>query len=123
MTKTRRILALIVAVLWSTTAAAHDGKGPHGGRLVDTGTHHLELVVANNTIDVFVSTKANTPIAATELTGLAIVVANGASNRIPLVASGSEKLTGQANANLASDTRSVVRVTLADGRTIQASFD
>ena len=123
MTKAWLTSALIAAAMMSNPALAHEGKGPHGGRLADTGTHHLELVVTNDTIDVFVSTKASAPVPVTDLTGLAIVIADGASSRIPLVASGSEKLTGKASAKLAPDTKSVVRVKLADGQTIQASFD
>ncbi|MDB5486179.1 MAG: hypothetical protein JWR29_2083 [Tardiphaga sp.] len=122
MMKATQTLALIAAAIWSTAALAHDGMGPHGGRLADTGTHHLELVVTKDKIDVFVSTKASAPIAANDLTGLAIIVANGASTRIALAASG-EKLTGQASAPLADDAKTIVRVKLADGQTIQASFD
>lgn len=114
------ILATLTAL--TSAASAHEGMGPHGGRLVDLPKHHLELVVKADGVEVFVSDKASQPIPATGLTGLAIIVTGGGSTRIPLIGEGA-RLAGKTTAKLPNDAKSVVQVKLGDGQTIQASFD
>ncbi len=118
-----RIIMIGVAMILPGWAMAHDGAGPHGGRLVDLPKHHLELVVKNEVVDVFVSDQASRPISAAGLTGLAIVVTASGSTRIPLAATDANRLSGKADAKLPGGAKSVVQVRLADGQTIQASFD
>lgn len=121
--KMTRMIAFGAAMALSGWAVAHEGHGPNGGRLADLPKHHLELIVKNDTVEVFVSDKESQPIAATGLTGLAIVVTAAGSTRIPLAASDASRLSGKAAATLPDGAKSIVRVKLADGQTIQASFD
>ncbi len=120
--KSHTILVLAAMVISSAYAIAHDDAGPHGGRLADASKHHLELVIRNDLVEVFVSDKANQPVPATGLTGLAILVASATSTRIALTGEG-DKLSGKAATRLPHNAKSVVQVKLPDGQTIQASFD
>ena len=114
---------LASALLFGGAAVAHQGMGPHGGRLADLPKHHLELVMKNDMVEVFVSDKASQPVPATGLTGLVLVVTGGTPTRIPLAATDGNKLTGKTPTKLPDSAKSVVQIKLADGQTIQASFD
>ena len=120
--KTTTTMLAFAMVLSGAAAHAHEGVGPHGGRLADTPKYHVELVVTNDTVDVFLSDKASKPVPATGLTGLAIIVTGGASARIVLAGDGA-KLSGKTTSKLPDIAKSVVQVKLGDGQTIQASFD
>jgi hypothetical protein len=120
----RRLGLLAVMLVGSVhVAGAHEGIGPHGGRLADTGTHHLELVVADEAVTVFLSTNANAPVQTKDLSGLAIVSGSSGSSRITLAPSGENRLAGKATTPVSAKAKTVVRVTMPDGNVIQGSFD
>lgn len=115
---------LIGAVIASAGAAwAHDGKGPHGGRIADAEPYHVELVVKSDSIEVFISDAGEKPIAASGFKGTAILIAGGKSQRIVLAPVDGTRLSGQATAALPSRPKGVVQLTAPDGKTAQARFD
>ena len=118
-----RYLLIGVLFTWSGTASAHDAKGMHGGRVVDAGSYHVELVVSSGAIDVFISDGSEKPVAASGYNGMAILVADGKSQRVVLTPVGGVRLSGTATAGLPNHPKGVVQLTAPDGKTIQAKFD
>ena len=114
---------LIGALSWSGAALAHEAKGKHGGRIVDAGSYHVEMVLKSDTIDVFISDASEKPVATSGFKGTAILVVDGKSQRIVLAPVEGTRLSGSATAALPDQSTGVVQLTGPDGKTIQAKFD
>ena len=115
---------LIAALLTSAgSAGAHEAKGKNGGRLVDAGSYHVEIVVKSEVVDVFISNQGDKPVAAAGFKGMAILVAGGKSQRVVLTPVEGTRLSGSAAAALPDRPKGVVQLTGPDGKTSQAKFD
>ena len=115
---------LIAALLTSAGSAwAHEAKGKNGGRLVDAGSYHVEMVVKSDVVDVFISDQDDKPVAASGFKGMAILVAGGKSQRVLLAPVEGTRLSGSAAAALPDRPKGVVQLTGPDGKTSQAKFD
>jgi len=113
------ILTLMLAV----PALAHDvAKGPNGGRVVEGGRYHVELVAKGTRVDVFLTDAGDKPVAAAGFKGVAILLVNGKSQRVPLTPEGS-RLTGSTSATLPGEPKGAVQITAPDGKTAQARFN
>ncbi len=119
----KHVITLAASLFLTAPALAHDTKGPHGGRQVDAGKMHVELVAKGAAVDVYVSDAAGKPVDASAFKGLAILIVGGKSTRIPLAPAGGDRLTGTANADLAATPKGAVQITTADGATLQGKFD
>jgi hypothetical protein len=118
-----RISLLIATLLTaSASALAHDVKARNGGRIVDAGAYHVEMVVKPDAVDVFISDQGEKPVAASGFKGTAILVAGGKSQRVVLAPVDDAKLSGNATA-LPDQPKAVVQLRAPDGKTIQAKFD
>lgn len=115
------IAALVVGTALSSGVLAHEAKGMHGGRVVDAGSYHVELVVAGPDISVFVTDSADKAVDPTGFKGSAILVSGGKTHRVSLAVDGA-KLIGKAEAALGADTKGVVQLTLPNGATAQGQF-
>ena len=63
-------LCALSFLLAASPIAAHEVKsGPNGGRVVEAGDFHVEMVAKNNTIDVFLTDHNDKAVAATGYTG------------------------------------------------------
>lgn len=115
---------LIFAVLLSLAlpAVAHDRKGPNGGRVADAGAYHVELVAKGSELALFVADTADKPVPPAGFKGLAILIVDGKSQRIPLEAA-DRKLSGTADVKLPANPKGVIQLTLPDGKTAQAKFN
>ena len=109
------------ALLAITPAIAHEGDGPHGGRIVDAGDYHVELVVKDSRVDVYLMDGDEKPVAATGFKGTAILKADGKAQRIALEPTG-DLLSGNSGAPLPADAKGVVQLTTPDGKTAQGQF-
>src|SRR5215207_7773048 len=114
------ILATIVCL--ALPAAAHDRKGPNGGRVADAGAYHVELVAKGSELTLFVADTADKPVPPDGFKGVAILVVDGKSQRIPLEAA-DRKLSGTAGVKLPANPKGVIQLTLPDGKTAQARFN
>jgi hypothetical protein len=103
-------------------ASAHDAKGPNGGRVLDAGEYHVELVAAGTKIDVFITDGADKPIAADGFKGVAILIVGGKSQRIVLEPSAG-KLTGVSASPVTANPKGVVQITPPNGKTAQARYN
>jgi hypothetical protein len=119
MTMKSMALALLVGV--SAPALAHEAKGPNGGRMVDAGSYHAELVAKQQTIEVYISDSADKPVAPAGFKAVAILVVGGKSQRITLEPA-EGRLTGKAAVDVPANPKGVVQLTAPDGATAQAQF-
>jgi hypothetical protein len=114
---------LLAACLAAWPTFAHEmEKGPHGGRVVDNGQVHVELVAKDKVVDVYLTDKSDKAIAAAGYKGVAILLVGGKNQRIVLEHAGDNRLTGNANGPISRLT-GAVRLTAPDGATSQAKFE
>jgi hypothetical protein len=120
-----KIAALLAFLLAAFPLAAHDavkGKGPNGGRVVDAGAHHVELVVSGTAVTVYVTDFADKPVSVGGFKGLAILTVGGKAQRIVLAPQEGTRLTGTAPMALPAQVKGVVQLTTSEGKTAQGRF-
>ena len=115
--------ALLAFLLPALPASAHDHKPRHGGAIVMTATYHVELVVKDGQVDVYLTNHDDKPVAVTGRKGVAILMVGGKSVRIPLEPVGSERLSGKAAEARPTAPKGVVQITEPAGGTVQARFN
>jgi hypothetical protein len=117
------ILALASMLLTALPAAAHEvEKGPNGGRVVEAGAHHVELVVMENAVNVFVTDASDKPVSINGFKGVAIFTMSGKAQRITLEPKGGTRLSGISPVALPGEPVGVVQITAPDGKTAQGRF-
>ena len=58
-----KILFAVSALILALPALGHDvAKGPNGGRVVQAGDYHVELVARSNVIEVFLTDTGDKPV-------------------------------------------------------------
>ncbi|GJD93186.1 hypothetical protein [Methylobacterium iners] len=119
----RRKLVLAAALLTAGGAIAHEAKSQHGGRVMDAGKYHVELVAKGESVDVFVSDGDQKPIPAAGFKGTAILLVDGKPARIPLQAADGNRLSGKAAVALGDSPKGAVQLTTPDGATASAKFN
>lgn len=115
----RALLAVVLLALGLVHAHAHEQRiGPRGGALVDAGSYHVEIVIENKTIEIFVSDANDKSLPATGFKALAILAVGGSSVRVTLEpAPDGSKLVGQASEGLPKRVKGAVQLTGTDGKT------
>ena len=121
--RARAVAALLAALLPALPATAHDPKPRHGGTIAMTATYHVELVIKNGQVDVYLVGHDDKPIAATGRKGVAVLTAGGTSVRVSLEAAGMDRLTGKTAEGPAPSAKGVVQITEPNGGTVQARFN
>ena len=119
----RRLALVLAAFLGAVPALAHDSTGPNGGRVTDLGSFHAELIAKGSVVELYVTDAANKAVAMDEYKGLAILAVGGKSERIDLLPSSGNKLTGTSSVTIPPNAKGVVRLNSPDGKTSQAKFD
>jgi hypothetical protein len=118
-----RIAALASTLLLIVPAGAHEvEKGPNGGRVVEAGPHHVELVVKENAVNVFVTDSSEKPVSINGFKGVAIFTISGKAQRITLEPKEGIRLSGTSSVGLPAEPAGVVQITAPDGKTAQARF-
>ena len=117
--------SLIVALcLFAWPAFAHEtGRGSHGGRVVESGQVHVELVAKDNVVDVYLTDKSDKAVTAAGYKGVAILLVGGKSQRVVLEPAADNRLTGKSSTALTGSPKGAVRLTAPDGVTIQVKFE
>ncbi len=110
-------LALVPA-----TYADERARGPNGGQIKDAGKYHLELVVKENGLTVYVIGAKDAKVATKGATSSATVLAGKNTSSIKLEPSGENALVGSGTFQPAPDMKVVVSVTLLGQAPIQARF-
>ena len=112
-----------VLFVYSVSASA-DGPtiGPHGGQVKDAGKYHLELVVKDTALTVYVTGNKDAKVATKGATSSATVLAAKNTSSVKLEPSSENALAGSGNFKSAPDMKVVVSVTLPGQAPIQARF-
>lgn len=116
-------LVLIGFVFLATPALTHDAKPLNGGRIVQAGNFHIELVAKDDTVSVYLIDHNNKQVPLAGYKGVAILSIDGKSQRIVLEGGDGSRLAGKAAAALPAQPKGVVQITLPAGNTVQAKFN
>ena len=116
------LLALSLLASASITFADERAIGPNGGQIKDAGKHHLELVVKENTLMVYVTDAKNQKIITKGASGTATVLAGKNTANVKLEPSGENALAGSGKFESAPDMKVVVSLTLPGQDPMQARF-
>jgi hypothetical protein len=117
------IVALASVLITAIPGAAHEvEKGPNGGRVVEAGSNHIELVVNANAVDVFVTDASDKPVLVNGFKGVAIFTNSGKVQRIVLEPKDGARLSGTAPVALPVQPAGVVQLIAPDGKTVQGRF-
>jgi nitrogen fixation protein FixH len=113
-------LTFFTALLVSFNTVAHTDEyldtqtAPHGGQLRMVGMLHLELVVTDKLLTVYVTDHAGKPVAINGATSNAVILANKAKVNVELKPTGDNVLKGEGEFTLDPEMKVVVSITLAD---------
>lgn len=116
------LVALSLLALASVTFADEKAVGPNGGQIKDAGKHHLELVVKENAVTVYVTDAKSQKIMSKGATGSATVLAGKNTANVKLEPSGENALAGSGKFETAADMKVVVSLTLPGENPVQARF-
>ena len=119
---TYKILATAAFLIAALPATAHEvAKGPHGGRVVEAGPYHVELVVETRAVAVYLSDADSKPIPAAGFKGIALLTVSGKAQRIEL-APKDDRLIGSSPVAVPAAVKGVVQLTAPDGKTAQGRY-
>lgn len=111
-------LVLATSSLFSGVIFAHEQhKGPNGGELIDAGAYHIEVVGRDAALDVFVNDETDKALDTRGFKALAIIVINGATQRISLEPTVDYKKLSGISASAITTVKGVVQLTGPDGKT------
>ena len=117
-----RSILFASSLVLASAAFAHETTGPNGGRLVDAGNLHVELVSKGKAVDVFVTDANDKPLTVDGYKGTAVLVINGKPHRIPLAPAEANRLTGAASIDVPASPRGAVQLNLPAGGSVQGRF-
>ena len=117
------ILGALAACIAGGPAFAHDPKPQHGGKIVVAGNYHVEMVAKDRQIHIYLLDHSDKPVTTKGRKGVAILMIEGKSTRIPLEAGDGARLSGEAPAALTASPKGVVQITEPSGGTVQARFN
>ena len=120
----KSILSLLAALLLATHAYAHGpDRGPNGGRQVDAGDYHVEMVAKDTQLAVYLRDDKDKPVDAAGFKATGIFVVGGKPQRIELKTESANKLTGTSPVALPATLKGAVQIILPTGKTVQAKFE
>ena len=116
-------MIILSALVASAPALAHEAKGPNGGRIVDAGSYHVELVANDTLVELHVTDSDDKPVPAQGFKGTAILIIDGKPLRIALEPAAGNLLSGKAPAALPKEPKGAVQLTAPDGKTASAKIN
>ncbi|RAI44817.1 hypothetical protein [Rhodoplanes roseus] len=118
-----RVITAAVVLGLVFPAHAHDPEPKHGGRIVHAGSYHIELVTKGTSIAAFLLAHDEKPLPSRGYQGVAILVVDGKSERVPLAAADDNQLRGTSPLPVPDNPKGVVQITSPTGVTSQAKFN
>lgn len=109
------ILALAASVALSSPYAeekGHTHKGEHGGRMVDSGHHHVEIVAKDGVLEVYVNGEDGKPEDIKDAKASAAILSEGKKTDIVLAPDASNSLRGTGTFKAVKGTTVVVTLTM-----------
>lgn len=101
---------------------AHDHDPKHNGIVAHSGHHHLELVAAGSTIELYVTEEDGSPKDVSAAKASATVLADGKTEVVALEPAGANSLRGSGGFKVGKGTTVVINLTLPDHEPDQARF-
>lgn len=118
------LLASVLFALILAPAAYADerGVGPNGGQVKDAGKHHVELVVKDNALTLYVTGAKDAKVSTKGASGSATVLSGKNTASVKLEPVGENALAGAGKFESAPGMKVVVSLTLAGQNPVQARF-
>ena len=116
------VLATILGAYQLSAGADGPAIGPNGGQVRDAGKYHLELIVKDSALTVYISGSKDAKVATKGATGTATVLAGKTTSSVKLEPRGENAVAGSGGFQPVSDMKVVVSVTLAGQPPVQARF-
>ena len=115
---------LVGSSLPSLAAEKHDHakRGANGGEVVDAGPYHLELVVKDQVVALYVLDEKNGKVPVNNAKATATVMSDGGKTTVSLTPAGDNVLKGSGKFRTNEDMRVLVSLTVAGKDTQQARF-
>jgi hypothetical protein len=103
------------ALSFAVSVAAHAGKGPHGGPVADAGKYYVEVVTADNKLQVYIFDDASgDPVSVKGAQGTAIMLVGEQKETVQLApADGENELAGKPATPAGAGARVVILIQLA----------
>ncbi len=117
-------IVFAATLLCLSLAARADGPatGPNGGQLKHSGKYHLELVVKDTALTVYLTGDKDAKVVTKGASGSATVLAGKGTSNVKLEPGGENALAGSGSFQPAPDMKVVVSITLPGQPPIQARF-
>ena len=117
-----RSLIIAVSMVLGSLACAHEATGPNGGRLVDAGKLHVELVATGKVVNVFVTDANDKPVPIDGFKGTAVLIVGGKPQRVTLEPVSVNRLSGAAAVDIPGAVKGAVQLQLPGGASVQGRF-
>ena len=114
--------AVFALVLATATYADERGVGPNGGQVKDKGKHHVELVVKENALTVYVTGAKDAKVSTKGASGSATVLSGKNTSSVKLEPAGENVLAGAGKFESAPGMKVVISFTLPGQNPAQARF-
>lgn len=111
--------AVLLAGLSAAAAQDHDHAAKHGGKLVESGHHHLEIVAKDGALEVYVEGEDGKPEDLAAAKATATVLSEGKAETIQL-APDAGVLKGSGSFKAVKGTAIVITLTMPDHKPEQA---
>ncbi|WP_425067009.1 hypothetical protein [Reyranella sp.] len=122
----KKFLILAFAILWTGAAAAQHShgstKGPNGGVVQDVAGVHAELVMAGNTVTLYILDENNKPATAKGFSGSVLIVSGSTRETVQLTASSDNALRGEAKSAIPAGATVTLVLKNAAGKSGQVKF-
>jgi hypothetical protein len=115
-------IAVFALALAPATYADERAKGPNGGQVKDAGKYHLELVVRDNVLTVYVAGAKDAKVATKGASGSATVLTGKNTVSVKLEPARENELAGSGKFDSTPGMKVVVSLTLPGQNPVQARF-
>lgn len=112
--------AILAVALGAATSIYASDK--HGGHEVEVGKYHIELVVKDRDLSLYVRDQADKPVDAKTVKASANVLSGKDKATVQLAPGVGEALSGQAPFSVAKDAKVIVTFSVDGGKSEQARF-
>ena len=117
--------ALILGTILSLTSPAfalgeHSHAGKHGGKVVETGHHHIEIVVKDGSLEVYLAHDDGDAEDVKDAKAKATILSEGQKHEIDLIPDPANFLKGTGSFKATKGTTIVVTLTMPDHKPEQA---
>lgn len=103
---------IIISTFSVIAAEEHTHVGKHGGKVVESGHHHLEIVARDGTLEVHVSDEDGKPEDLRDVKATAAVLSGGKKTDVTLAADAANVLKGTGEFAASKGTTIVITLTL-----------